>query len=530
MSIAHPDKDPLRYDALGLWNLYFIAKFILFFRGNIEFHVLENATFVFFLLIPTNLRVLRTLKTVTAIVLASLLLHYDSYLPPLTRLILHSDLLTQFSFTYIIELVGRFISWQFTLIIVLVFVTYTLLVKWIRFTTISVLGITIIAVANLPQSDSTDTAVAMTKTTNTVIDSSIATVEESLTRFYQEQSNLMTSFPSQFKGADFDVVLLNICSLAWADINKSNLEFDSFFAKFDILFKNFSSAASYSGPAAVRVLQASCGQRPYEELYDDNSAQCYLAENLRNLGFGVDFAMNHDGHFDNFLGLVQDKGKLNISLQSFNAARVVQKAFDDSSIYSDIDVLDQWLASKETSQTRSFFYYNSISLHDGNQLIGKKRFSDSLKSYAVRSKLLIADLNLFFKKLEQSRRNYMVMMVPEHGAFLGGDKMQIEGMRDIPNPAILNVPVGIKFFGPKLPVNRQQQIVIEPSSYLAVSELVSRALKQDLFDGTLNLQFLVKDLPTTQMVGEHAGTRMQMFNGKPYIQLDDGEWMVYPGY
>ena len=71
------------------------------------------------------------------------------------------------------------------------------------------------------------------------------------------------------------------------------------------------------------------------------------------------------------------------------------------------------------------------------------------------------------------------------------------------------------------------RIVIFP---LAISELIARATRQNQFEGTLDLAALVADLPKTPMVGENSGTRMQMFNGKPYIQLDDGDWMVYPGY
>ncbi len=37
--------------------------------------------------------------------------------------------------------------------------------------------------------------------------------------------------------------------------------------------------------------------------------------------------------------------------------------------------------------------------------------------------------------------------MPEHGAALRGDKMQIAGMREIPTPAITLVPVGIKVIG-----------------------------------------------------------------------------------
>ncbi len=48
---------------------------------------------------------------------------------------------------------------------------------------------------------------------------------------------------------------------------------------FDIVFKNFNSATSYSGPAAVRLLRASCGQLSHTNLYQPSGADCYLFEN-----------------------------------------------------------------------------------------------------------------------------------------------------------------------------------------------------------------------------------------------------------
>lgn len=40
----------------------------------------------------------------------------------------------------------------------------------------------------------------------------------------------------------------------------------------------------------------------------------------------------------------------------------------------------------------------------------------------------------------------MVVVVPEHGGALKGDRMQISGLRDIPSPSITNVPAGVKFW------------------------------------------------------------------------------------
>ena len=76
MSIAHPDKDPLRYDALGLWNLYFLVKLGLFFSDVIDLHVLENIAFIAFLLLPFKHNLLIKAKHIIGAFVALFLLHY----------------------------------------------------------------------------------------------------------------------------------------------------------------------------------------------------------------------------------------------------------------------------------------------------------------------------------------------------------------------------------------------------------------------------------------------------------------------
>ena len=86
------------------------------------------------------------------------------------------------------------------------------------------------------------------------------------------------------------------------------------------------------------------------------------------------------------------------------------------------------------------------------------------------------------------------------------------------------------FIGKNITKPNQLQIN-QPSSYLAISQLLSNVIQLNPFTtGQLNLPSLTADLPQTQMVAENSGTIMLMHNGKPYIKLDDGEWMLYPGY
>ncbi len=62
----------------------------------------------------------------------------------------------------------------------------------------------------------------------------------------------------------------------------------------------------------------------------------------------------------------------------------------------------------------------------------------------------------------------MVVVVPEHGGALKGDRMQVSGLRDIPSPSITDVPVGVKFFGMKAPHQGAPIVIDQPSSFLAI--------------------------------------------------------------
>ena len=86
------------------------------------------------------------------------------------------------------------------------------------------------------------------------------TFDQQLDDFYQQQTQLKSQFPTNFNGQPFDVVVLNIWFLATADLDAIGVRPRDLFDNFDILFSNFNSATSYSGPAAIRLLRASCGQ------------------------------------------------------------------------------------------------------------------------------------------------------------------------------------------------------------------------------------------------------------------------------
>jgi hypothetical protein len=108
----------------------------------------------------------------------------------------------------------------------------------------------------------------------------------------------------------------------------------------------------------------------------------------------------------------------------------------------------------------------------------------------------------------------MVVVVPEHGGALKGDKMQVSGLRDIPSPSITNVPTAVKFFGMKAPHQGAPLIIDQPTSYLAVSELVVRALDGKMFtEDNVDWQQYTANLPQSAAVSENANAIVVQYQG-----------------
>ena len=123
----------------------------------------------------------------------------------------------------------------------------------------------------------------------------------------------------------------------------------------------------------------------------------------------------------------------------------------------------------------------------------------------------------------------MVVLVPEHGAALQGDKMQVSGLRDIPSPSITNVPTAIKFFGMKAPHQGAPLVINQPSSFLAVSEIVTRVLDGKIFtEDSVDWDKLIGNLPQTAPVSENANAVVIQYQNKPYVRLNGGDWVPYP--
>lgn len=525
----------MKLSGLGAWNLYFLIKFALFYYGVINFDVLNNTAFAAFLVVHfTNTRV-EKLKHVIAVIIAIALLYKDSWLPPISRLMKQAGNVQDFSLAYFIELASRVINIDMLLGLFIVIVFFWYSSQWIRYTTITVASLIFIGWNTHVVKQNEVVGFAKNTNVGTVTNAPtpapvVTDVQESpdqkLSDFYQQQSLLTSHFPAQNNGELFDVIILNICSMAVDDLKTIGVSVKDMYKGFDVVFSDFNSATSYSGPAAVRLLRASCGQTSQTALFADAPEQCYLFKNLEKLGYQSNVVMNHDGHFDDFKGLIKRYGGVSETPFNIDSTAIAQYGFDNKAIHSDGAVLNSWLEKEGENCEPCAMYYNTTSLHDGNQLANRGRMG-SLESYPIRHKTLFSDINGFIKNLEKRGRNVMLLIVPEHGAGLKGDKVQFAGLREIPSPAIVSVPVAIKFIGPNVQENTQIEIN-QSTSFFALSEIISKTLKTNVFGGKSSIPSVLENLPVAPKVAENSDTIMMYLNQSPYIQLDGGAWSAYP--
>ncbi|MEB0204754.1 cellulose biosynthesis protein BcsG [Pseudomonas sp. CCC3.1] len=531
---------PGTWRGLGAWNLYFLAKFLLTWTGHLNFQVLPNLIFALVLLIPIAHPMLRRARTLVAIPVAVALLYQDTWFPPFSRLLAQPGVLN-FSFDYIVELLGRFIDWQVTAMLLLLGVGYVFLSPWLRLTTLTLAGFAWLSLGSLQWLLPPATVQPMASTqpgsatpANSVGEPDDATLNRYLDTFYQTEAQRKVEFKEPtVKPPPFDLLVINICSLAWDDLDTVGLRNNTLFSQMDVIFDNFNSATAYSGPAAIRLLRASCGQTSHAQLYKPPADQCLLFDDLRKLGFSDELMLNHTGEFDGFLQEVRDQGQLPPPALGVIPTGLPRTyvGFDGSPIWRDRDVLSKWWQHRlATDQPNMALFYNTTSLHDGNRQVtadGGTQPAD----YSSRAQVLLDDLNVFLKELQKSGRRVVVAIVPEHGAALHGDRMQISGMREIPSDAITHVPVGLKLInmgdnGQTAPVH-----VAQPSSYLAIAEIIARLYADPALSNgqAVDWSALLTDLPQTAKVSENSGTVVLDYNGKPYVRIkENGGWLPYP--
>jgi len=516
-------------DRLGWWNAYFIAKLALFALGLMGFHLVENLVFVVVLGAMAAPR-FRRLRPWLGVPVAIALAYYDSWLPGLSRVISQAGLVAGFSGAYLAELAGRFVSVKALVAIAAAVAGYLAAKRFVRLDVLVVIAMLVLpfVVGGPPKmmTPVTTTAAAQGDAPKGV--AAQKSPDAMLADFFKTEQSRAVSFTKPPDGSpDFDVIFLHVCSLSWDDLEATGEDKHPLFATFDILFRRFNSVATYSGPAAIRFLRSPCGQPSHKALYEPTQPQCLLMPDLQKAGLEPQLLMNHDGHFDNFLKVVRDQG-VSVEPQSLKGVPAPMRAFDDSRIYDDGAILAQWLQARvKNPAPRAAVYYNTLSLHDGNVLQSDPKPKSS-ETYKKRVNKLLTDIQGFMDKLAASGRRAIVVLVPEHGAAWRGDAMQIAGLREIPTPAITLIPVGVRVIGPDAKRVGDAVTVPDPTSFLALSHVVSKMLAKPPFGaGGFKPADYTAGVPLTDFVSEGANATI-LARGKGYvIRQDQDPWKEF---
>lgn len=533
------------FRGLGLWNVYFILKFALAHYEYLNLNLLYNGLLLLFVLVPFKNRVLSFIQTTVAIVAAVLLAYSESWLPGPESIFSNAQNIAGFSAVYIAQLAVDFINVKMLAAGVAVVLLYCLLKNWIRLSVLTVVYFLCLVVEPyyvawktqpVPTQVAEVTKEAPSsemKQTETPADPSAITsetIDKWYTAFLDYEKGRRAEFPQGLSANDtpFEIILMNICSLSNDDLIASDLMNHPVLSEFNIRFDRFNSATSYSGPATLRLLNAVCGQVDHNSLYDGRRPECEIMNRLDQLGFRQHLYLDHKGQYDNYVQTLRDKAGLMAPLESTGKYPVRYMAFDDEEISDDLAVMRDWQrkTARDKSSERHVTLFNFIALHDGNRLPRQSRWEE-FKPRAIR---FLNDLQTFMHELDRSGRKVMLIVVPEHGAAVRGDRIQAPRLRDIPSMRITEVPMMVKFFGikdlPKEPIH-----VTGNTSYMAMSTLIGRVLSQNYFSkdgGSVPLEELVRDLPETNPVSENGQSVVLTYRGNDYIRQKGAEWRPYP--
>ena len=526
------------WKGLGIWNVYFVLKFALAAFGYINLDFLGNALLMAWLLLPIDRRALRILRGGLGFVAAVVLIYSESWLPGIESIMANKAGITGFSLLYVTELAIDFINPQMVGWGLLALLLYFLLRNYLRltfFTIVYFLGaVTFPFVQSLlPEDAPVQVAGTATSTqaptTGKAKSDDLKAVGEWYSAFIDYERERRATMPQGLSEKDtpFDILLLSICSLSNDDLAASQLDTHPVFNRFNIRFDEFNSATGYSGPALLRLLNGACGQPSHNDLYGERRTECEVMTRLGTLGYTQRLLMDHSGEYDNFLQSLRDKAGVTAPLDNTKFP-LRYMGFDDEEISDSLAVLRHWQRTQARSKDRrTVTLMNFIALHDGNRLPGRGRS----EPFKPRAKRMFDDLNTFMNELERSGRKVMLVIVPEHGAAVRGDKIQAPRLRDIPNLRITQVPVMVKFFGLKgLPTEAIH--VTGKTSYLALTSLIGKTLETDYFGkqgGSVPLEDLVKDLPQTNPVSENGQAQVLKYKDRQYVRMNGGEWKPYGG-
>ncbi len=546
-----------KWEGAGIWNVYFLAKFALALAGYLTLNAAANAALFAAVVFPIRHRLLRRARAIAAAIVGFVLIWSESYLPAGDVIIKNFNNLAGFTPKYLSELAVGFINPMMLVWTFVGLVAWYFLRDWIRFSAITVAGLLVLIfpslTALLPQGtvgngnapnavavsavDATRGALMPAQTQKPDTDG----INQWLNTFYAAEKTRRANLPQGpvdvAKSGEFDIVMINICSLATDDLVMVGLDKAPIWSRFDVAFTKFNSATSYSGPATLRLLTGACGQPSHSDLYEDRRPECETLNRLATAGWENQLYLDHNGKYDDYLNSLRSIAGLVPDLQDQHHYHKAMESFDGSPIYSTKDAVNNWFKNHAKGPSRTVSLFNLVTLHDGT----RDPASQDPIDYKPRCEALLNELGEFMDQIEKSGRKVLFIIVPEHGAALRGDKVQVAKLREIPSPNITRVPVFVKFFG--LPnaeqagVKAGSPIVIDtPTSYLALTELVGRTINSGIYsdkpsglDGKpATLATITDELPQTWPVSENSSAKVvDDFQGKAYLRLKQGKWLEY---
>ena len=503
---------------MGLWTFYFLGKAYLYYRGYIRFEFLLNLIFALFLVVPlpqklSARRFLGGLRFFISLVVAFLLLWHETWFPPLLRTVRLLSETGGVSFAYVVRFLRDSVSILEGGALALILAVCLFLNKRVVLTPLA-----FAAILSVPLLAAKGT---------------MGNIGDYLEQFSDAESKRVVSFEApRGTGPEFDVIILHICSLAWDDLRVVGLDKDDFLRLFDLIFTNFNTVSSYTNPSAIRLLRANCGQPRHKELYGETRKECYVFDTFRGLGYQTYAAIDNDAPSYRFVEDIMTHAHADRPMEMKDLP-VRQYDFDNSPIYDDLAILNRWWDMRQRSSAkRAMLYIDITTMHGGAHWADDPRWWKKERAVLYREfgQRLFANLDTFFKTLEATGRNFVVVFVPEHGMALRGSSIQSPDIREIPLPAITTAPVGIKLIGEGIsPLPEQQITVSKPTSYLAISHLLSSFLAAPRFGRDIVLSKEVIDaIPETRFVAENEVSLVVRKDNDVYYFGKEKEWIRLP--
>lgn len=520
---------------VGYWNVYFIGALLLAFYGYVNLDPLLNLLLLAAVAMPIGNRLIACARQVLCVAAGAALLYSESWLPGIDAIMSNTGNIAQFSPSYIIQLAVDFVNPRMVGALVLLVAVYVFAKDWVRISTVSVIGLAAVALAPLWQQAMEQfapppAAVAVSDKPTPMGPAQVGAgtsenIEKWLASFYEFEKTRRVRFsPVQPGDTPFDVVLLNVCSLATDDLEAAGLASHPVLGRFDIRLDRYNSATSYSGPATNRLLRSACGHPSHTELYSGRNPDCEVMNRLEAIGFKQHLFMDHEGRFDDYITGLRNRSGLQPQLASQKGYRQLYEAFDGEPVWNTLDVLHHWRKTLESEgAARTVTLFNLVALHDGNRPVGGSKWIE----FRIRAKRLLDDLDAFMDELEKSGRKVLFILVPEHGAAVRGDKIQVARLREIPSPHITRVPTMVKFFGAQGKIAPVR--VTEPTSLHAVAAIIQRTIERNFFgaqNSAAEVAEILTDLPQTYAVSENANASVLQFGSRYYVRMQSsGKWI-----